>query len=228
MIIGDELLTKIMLTDTITKNDKLRNQISQDKEFSKLFSSILNQLLNQQNSTLINQEFDAQFSKTISNSNLFQTLAEEIEGLDTLLSNSNEKLAPGHTTAEQIDQVLNGKLTGMGTMFVSAGQKYNLDPALLVAIAQHETGNGKSRAAHEKNNIAGMMGKNGLKSYSTVEDSIMDMARNLSENYFGKGLSTIAEIGAKYAPIGVANDPTGLNNYWVKGVTKYYDQIKLG
>ena len=54
----------------------------------------------------------------------------------------------------------------------------------------------------------------------------MDMARNISNNYLGKGLSSISDIGAKYAPIGASNDPTGLNNYWVNGVTQYYNQLR--
>lgn len=70
-----------------------------------------------------------------------------------------------------------------------------------------------------------MMGNHGLKSYASIEDSIMDMAQNLSKNYLGKGLSSIATIGSKYAPIGAGNDPTGLNNHWVTGVNKYFNQF---
>ncbi|MBW9235637.1 glucosaminidase domain-containing protein, partial [Leptospira santarosai] len=82
-------------------------------------------------------------------------------------------------------------------------------PGLLSAIAIHETGNGSSRAINNKNNVAGMMGKNGLRSYESVEESIFDMARNLRKNYLNQGIDTIAKIGAKYAPIGAGNDPTG-------------------
>jgi hypothetical protein len=140
---------------------------------------------------------------------------------------SNQSLSFNSISSEKLDQVLSGKLKGMGQVFCQAGQLFNVDPALLAAITQHETGNGKSQAANEKNNVAGMMGAGGLKSYPSVEASIMDMAKNISNNYLGKGLSNISEIGAKYAPIGASNDPTGLNNYWVNGVTKYYNQLRI-
>ena len=69
------------------------------------------------------------------------------------------------------------------------------------------------------------MGKNGLRSYASVEDSIFDMARNLRQNYLNEGKDTIAKIGAKYAPVGAANDPTGLNNHWTQGVSNYYSKL---
>lgn len=125
----------------------------------------------------------------------------------------------------KLDNTLDGKLSGTAAHFINAGKKYDLDPNLLSAIAIHETGNGSSRAVNDKNNIAGMMGKNGLRSYASVEDSIFDMARNLRQNYLNEGKDTIAKIGAKYAPVGAANDPTGLNNHWTKGVSSQYSKL---
>ncbi|ANU24607.1 glucosaminidase domain-containing protein [Planococcus donghaensis] len=125
----------------------------------------------------------------------------------------------------KLDNTLKGKLSGTAAHFINAGKKYDLDPNLLSAIAIHETGNGSSSAAKDKNNVAGMMGKNGLRSYASVEDSIFDMARNLRQNYLNQGKDTIAKIGAKYAPVGAANDPTGLNNHWTKGVSNQYSKL---
>lgn len=125
----------------------------------------------------------------------------------------------------KLDNTLDGKLSGTASHFINAGKKYDLDPNLLSAIAIHETGNGSSRAVNDKNNVAGMMGKNGLRSYASVEDSIFDMARNLRQNYLNQGKDTIAKIGAKYAPVGAANDPTGLNNHWTKGVSSQYSKL---
>lgn len=125
----------------------------------------------------------------------------------------------------KLDSTLEGKLSGTATHFINAGKQYDIDPGLLSAIAIHETGNGSSRAINEKNNVAGMMGKNGLRSYASVEDSIFDMARNLRENYLNQGKDTIEKIGAKYAPIGVVNDPTGLNNHWTTGVNRHFNNL---
>lgn len=125
----------------------------------------------------------------------------------------------------KLENTLSGKLSGTSAHFINAGKKYDMDPNLLSAIAIHETGNGSSRAVNEKNNVAGMMGKNGLRSYDSVEESIFDMARNLRQNYLNQGKTTIAAIGAKYAPVGAGNDPTGLNNHWVTGVNRQLNKL---
>ena len=125
----------------------------------------------------------------------------------------------------KLDNTLEGKLSGTANHFINAGKKYDIDPSLLSAIAIHETGNGSSRAVNEKNNVAGMMGKDGLRTYASVEDSIFDMARNLRKNYLNQGKDSIAEIGAKYAPVGATNDPTGLNNHWTKGVSRQFNNL---
>ncbi|WP_409273952.1 glucosaminidase domain-containing protein [Neobacillus sp. SCS-31] len=124
-----------------------------------------------------------------------------------------------------LNQRLRGVLENTGEFFVEAGRKYEISPALLAAISIHETGNGTSNAARFKYNVAGMMGKDGLKTYLSIKDSIFDMARNLRQNYLDKGKLTISQIGAKYAPIGSANDPTNLNNHWVNGVNKQFASL---
>ncbi len=126
---------------------------------------------------------------------------------------------------EKLNSTLKGKLRNLGETFIEAGRQHNINPNLLASIAMHESGNGTSRATNEKNNIAGMMGKNGLRQYGSVEESIFDMARNLRKNYLDKGVDTIAKIGAKYAPVGADNDPTGLNNHWVKGVNNFFGTL---
>ncbi|GAA0382731.1 glucosaminidase domain-containing protein [Paenibacillus motobuensis] len=124
-----------------------------------------------------------------------------------------------------MNNTLSGVLKGQGDAFVQAGKKYGIDPALLAAIAIHETGNGTSNAAKNKNNVGGMMGKNGLMSFSSIQEGIDKMASNLKRNYFDQGLTSIAQIQRKYAPVGAANDPTNLNKNWISGVTKYYNMF---
>ncbi|RDU35906.1 conjugal transfer protein [Neobacillus piezotolerans] len=138
------------------------------------------------------------------------------------LSGAQQNLASTGVEASALNSRLGGILENTGEFFVEAGRKYEISPALLAAISIHETGNGTSNAARFKFNVAGMMGKDGLKTYPSVKESIFDMARNLRQNYLDKGKMTIAQIGAKYAPIGAANDPTNLNNHWVKGVNKQF------
>jgi hypothetical protein len=151
-----------------------------------------------------------------------------IESLQSTLSSSavsGGSLQYQAMDADELNTQLKGTLQNTGKFFVEAGEKYQISPAFLAAVSMHETGNGTSNASRYKNNVAGMMGKNGLKSYDSIEESILDMARNLRNNYLDEGKTTIAQIGAKYAPVGAANDPTGLNNHWVKGVQSYLDRM---
>lgn len=46
----------------------------------------------------------------------------------------------------------------------------------------------------------------------------------LKNDYFNNGLTTIRTIGEVYCPEGAANDPNGLNKYWVPRVTNIYNQ----
>ncbi|MEH7107180.1 glucosaminidase domain-containing protein [Bacillus sp. JJ1764] len=229
MLIGDDWFTKTMLINTLARTEKLRSQLTTISQPENLFSDILSQLLSEKDT-----QTDATSKQTDSISNMLmgsitQTPSTQIPNMlmGNITPSINEPLQYQDIQSEKIDQVLGGKLSGMGEVFVQAGRQYNLNPALLAAIAQHESGNGSSRASHVKNNIAGMMGSNGLKSYGSIGESIMDMARNLSKNYLGKGLNSISEIGAKYAPIGATNDPTGLNNNWVKGVTRFFNKLLI-
>jgi len=136
----------------------------------------------------------------------------------------------GTTTSTSGVKGLQGVLAGKESAFVAAGKQYGVDPALIAAIAMHESGRGSSALARNNKNIAGMTdytGKfsDGWMHYNTVEDSINDLARQISKYYIQKGLTTIEQIGAKYAPIGAGNDPNGLNNHWVSGVKKFYNEV---
>ena len=97
---------------------------------------------------------------------------------------------------------------------------------IVVSISRHETGNWTSKAFNEKNNFGGIMcnGATEIKSYETFEEGLDDFIRVLKTYYFDEGLETIAEIGAKYCPVGAENDPNGLNKYWVSGVSAFYTE----
>lgn len=223
MIIGDDWLTKSMLINTISRtgNRSLPPALSNT---GNLFAEVFTQYLQMQNESKAPQLGILPFTPIPESLNL--SFEKNITFFSEPFSGDGQRpLHYADLNSDRIDQSLGGKLTGMGKAFIQAGQKYNINPALLVAVAQHETGNGTSKAAAFKNNIAGMMGKYGLKSYASVEESIFDMARNLSENYLKTGLTSITKIAAKYAPVGAANDPNGLNNHWVTGVTKYFDKL---
>ncbi|MFS0837280.1 glucosaminidase domain-containing protein [Paenibacillus sp. 1P03SA] len=117
-------------------------------------------------------------------------------------------------------------LKNYGGAIEKSSSKRGVDPTLVAAIIMHETGNGTSNAVKSKNNVGGMMSKDGLMSFDSIEAGIDAMVSNLKRNYFDKGLTSIEAIQKKYAPIGAANDPTSLNKNWVNGVTKYYNALR--
>ena len=129
---------------------------------------------------------------------------------------------------QQRSEATDTKLGGLAPYydtFVDAAQVNGLDPKLLMAIAMHETGRGTSSAFRNKKNAMGVSDAKGPRSFTSVEASIYYMADQLRRNYIGKGLRSVAQIGAKYAPIGAGNDPGGLNRHWVAGVTQYMNEL---
>ena len=104
-----------------------------------------------------------------------------------------------------------------------------------VAIARHECGYKDnqylSNAFKNKNNVGGMMyydtttKSSYLMSFDTIDAGVEAFVSNLKRNYFNLGLDTIEKIQPKYAPNNAANDPYGLNEFWVSGVRAFYNDI---
>ena len=110
--------------------------------------------------------------------------------------------------------------------FMDSGQKYGVDPKLLMAISMHESDKGTSPAFLRKNNAMGISPNGGgPRAFASVEESIDYAARLLKKHYLDNGLTTIAAIGGKYAPAGAGNDPRGLNKHWIQGVSRYYNSL---
>lgn len=96
---------------------------------------------------------------------------------------------------------------------------------LLISISRHETGYWSSENFLNKNNFGGIMCNDGTKivTYKSYEEGLNAFINLLKNHYFAKGLNSIEEIGKIYCPVGAANDPKGLNKYWVGNVTKFYN-----
>ncbi len=127
--------------------------------------------------------------------------------------------------APAIDAYLRKKgspLAGLGNQFVQYGQQYGIDPRLIVAISGAETSFGGYGPSQKIHNPFGM--GPGIQ-YPNYGSAIGAVAQNLAKNYFKQGLDTIPEIQKKWAPSGATNDPTGLNNNWVKNVSQFYSEL---
>lgn len=129
-------------------------------------------------------------------------------------------VAPGD--AAGIDALLTAAgspLAGEGETFVREGRAAGLDPRFLVAIAAHETLLQTYGPADAIRNAFGL-GPGWV--FASERDAIARAARTLAAYYLAEGRVTVGAIGAKWAPIGAANDPTGLNRHWEAGVGTYY------
>ncbi len=107
---------------------------------------------------------------------------------------------------DKLEKSLKSTLKGYGNVFAEYSIKYEVDPYLALAIVLHETGcsSGKcSTLVRQCYNIGGMKGKPGCggsyKRFQSMDEGIKAFYKNLSKNYYQKGLTTPESIGKKYA-----------------------------
>lgn len=124
-------------------------------------------------------------------------------------------------------QVPTSPLRDKAENFISSGKAGTVNPALLVAIGQQESNLGTSgRDGISKNNYYGKMAeKKVLQTFASWEDAIADQGPYMKRMYLDDGLTTIPQIGGRYAPVGADNDPNNLNKNWIPRVTHFYDAI---
>lgn len=100
-----------------------------------------------------------------------------------------------------------------------SAQRYGVDPALLEAILRHESGNGKSRAAREDNNLGGIMKGKKLKKFGTPAECVDNVALILAK-YRERGLVSIDQIARRYAPYH--------KHEWTSAVKHFKKKIETG
>lgn len=127
--------------------------------------------------------------------------------------------------APAIDRMLlraGSPLAGEGATFVRAGRANDIDPRFLLAVAAHETvleTYGPAAAIHNPFGLGpGIV-------YPSERAAITAAGRILASGYLAEGRDAITTIAPKWAPIGAANDPTGLNTHWTTGVSRYYSAL---
>lgn len=129
-------------------------------------------------------------------------------------------IAPQDTAA--IDRQLRAvasPLAGEGDELVRSAAGIGLDPRLLIAIAAHET---QLESYPPSQRIHNPFGLGPGWRFAHERDAIRQAALSLSRGYLTQGRVTIALISPKWAPLGAANDPLGLNRSWTRAVSAYY------
>lgn len=129
--------------------------------------------------------------------------------------------------ARQIDEWIARKnpdspLQGYGAVFVREGLANGIDPRALAAIARAESSLGSDPGARAIHNAFGW---GPHRPFASWEENIATVAAGLKAGYIDEGLTTLAQIQAKYAPLGAANDPGGLNSNWLTNTTLLYGEL---
>jgi beta-N-acetylglucosaminidase len=130
--------------------------------------------------------------------------------------------------AADIDARLAGTgLEGLGTSFVDAEKKYNVNAWFLAGLAIHESGYGSSKIATEKNNVFGFQAYDAspyasARTFNTKAEGVDTVAKYISENYLTAGGKyyngvSIDGIGKRYA-----TDPN-----WSTAIKKHMANLLL-
>ena len=93
-----------------------------------------------------------------------------------------------------------------------------LDPVLMEAIIRQESGNATSHAARTKNNLAGIMGRKGQRTYASKAECIRHLG-SILVNYRAKGRVTVAQIAKAYCQA---------RSVWIRRVNSFMGQIRDG
>lgn len=159
-------------------------------------------------------------AETNESKEVIQIDQEEEKSLKTQKNTELESL-------EKIEELSNEcTLDEVSCKIKKVAQDYSVDWRLAVAISMHETGKYTSVAFNDNNNVGGNFRNGSLMVFEDLDKGIDFFISNLKTKYIDLGLDTIEEISVKYAPIGAENDPNNLNQYWVSGVYKYYNELE--
>lgn len=96
----------------------------------------------------------------------------------------------------------NSPMVGSAAEFIAAADQYNLPWTLLPAIACKESGCGRivPRNSYNAFGWAVYTGQTSGAAFGSWGESIERVARGLRQDYFDKGVDTVAEIEARYTP----------------------------
>lgn len=112
-------------------------------------------------------------------------------------------------------------MAGLGDYIVKTADHFNLDPYLVVAIAQQESNLGKLMPERCHNAWGWGIHSKGTLCFDTWQEGINTFTQGLAEKYLAYGLRTPEEIMTKYN----ATSPGGA---WAKGVNQFLAELNSG
>lgn len=86
-------------------------------------------------------------------------------------------------TPEQLELCLSGPMSGLGQAFADAEAAYGVNALFMIAICQHESGNGESGLARNQNNLMGLRSGSGWASFESFAACVDYLGEYLSAYY---------------------------------------------
>lgn len=115
----------------------------------------------------------------------------------------------------------NSPLAGMGDQIVKVSDQFDLDPYLVVAIAQQESNLGKLMPPNCHNAWGWGIHSAGTLCFDSWNEGINTFVSGLAQKYLAYGLRTPEQIMTKYN----ATSPGGA---WAKGVNQFLEELQTG
>lgn len=162
---------------------------------------------------LIRQEFKQFDNKSLTFNSLPQTIFE----IKTALAVKDAR----PVLIEKYFTRYNSPMTGLGEYLVQVADEHNVDPYLVVAIAQQESNLGKIMPPACHNAWGWGIHSKGTLCFDTWQEGLDTFITGLSDSYHAYGLITPDEIMTKY-------NPTSPNGAWAKGVNQFLEELKSG
>lgn len=112
-------------------------------------------------------------------------------------------------------------MAGHGDYIVKTADHFNLDPYLIVAIAQQESNLGKLMPPRCHNAWGWGIHSAGTLCFDTWQEGINTFTQGIAEKYVAYGLTTPEKIMTKY-------NPTSPGGAWAKGVNQFLAELQSG
>lgn len=210
--------------ESIYKNNDEKSSDKEDKTKDKDKSKVTSP---QDKETKKTKRLKTSNTSTISAKHWTEMSDEEMK---QIYGNYSESITTQYMgTAEDLNGILkgNGVLEGKGQAFIDAQERYGISAAVLAAISMNESGHGTSRLARENNNVGGVRisGSKKFRTFSSVEECIMEMARFLKAGYADQGITKLYQVNAKYCPVSDTTDKDNLNSKWASVVSENLHKI---